>query len=182
MVNPITIVHGRYLQGMFLLALLTISGCGPSTARQAEIAIETGDTATLRRLLDEGLDPNHFFPGRNDGYRLVHVAARYANLEAMKLLVSRHADINVRDDFRGETPLMWTINFRNSFGIADDRYLDVFKYLLSRGADLELRSREKRDIAVYVNELTSENPEYKKALQSAQESLKSEATDVDSSH
>jgi hypothetical protein len=87
MVNPLQKVHCRYLQGMFLLALLTFIGCGPSIARQAEIAIETGDTATLRRLLDEGLDPNLFFPGPNDGYRLVHVAARYANLEAMKLLV-----------------------------------------------------------------------------------------------
>jgi ankyrin repeat protein len=181
MVKSLVNHYCRYLEGMFLLLLLITGGCGPSTARQAEIAIETGDIATLRRLLDEGLDPNLYFPGRNDGYRLVHIAARYANLEAMKLLVSRHADINVRDDFNGETPLMCTINFRYTYEIEEDRYLDVFKYLLSQGADLQTRSRSKRDIAMYVDEFADESPEFKKALHSAQQSLSSEATEVDAS-
>jgi len=181
MVRTFTIVYYRRVQGIFLLIVLSVIGCGPTPARQAENAIENGDIDTLRRVLDEGLDPNYIFPGHNRGYRLVHVAAQYANLEAMKLLVSRNADINLRDDFRGETPLMCTIGFRSSEGIADDRYLEVFKYLLSQEADLQARSRDGFQITWYVNEFTANNSGYKKALQAAQESLKSVPTESDSS-
>ena len=156
---------------MFLLIALSVIGCGPSPASRTESAVIHGDIGTLRQLLDEGLDPNHVFPGPNRGHRLVHTAAEYANLEALPLLVSRNADINVYDNLHGATPLMFSVDFGNSHGIADSQYLEVFQYLLSQGADLQARDRFGKDISWRIDKFTTHNPEYKKSLESAQKSL-----------
>ncbi len=64
---------------------------------QAASAIESGDTETLRRLLDQGLHVNQTF-GRWRKETLLHVAVRKKQLEVVRLLAGEYgADVHVRD-------------------------------------------------------------------------------------
>ena len=58
-------------------------------------------------------------------------AARTGNVEAMKVLVDRGADVNAKETARGTTPLMWA---------ADEGHPAAVKLLIERGADIAARS------------------------------------------
>ena len=61
---------------------------------------------TIRRYLDEGVDPNHSYYTRvNNGYTPLHYACSYNKPEAVKLLVERGADVEAIDRRDGHTPL-----------------------------------------------------------------------------
>jgi ankyrin repeat protein len=60
-------------------------------------------------------------------------AARHGNLEAVKYLVERGADVNAKDN-DGKTPLMWAAEYDGEKG------LNVVEYLIRHGADI---SRER---------------------------------------
>ncbi len=58
-------------------------------------------------------------------------AARAGNIAVMKLLLDRGADVNARENYKGQTALMWA---------AAERHPDVVKLLLEHGADWKVRS------------------------------------------
>jgi len=58
-------------------------------------------------------------------------AARAGQLDAVKVLVSRGANINAHEKFRGQTALMWA---------AAERHPQIVKFLLEHGADWKARS------------------------------------------
>ena len=70
---------------------------------QAASAIDSGDTETLRRLLDQGLHINQTFGRWKE--TLLHVAARENQLEVVKLLAGEYgADIHVGNKW-GNDPI-----------------------------------------------------------------------------
>jgi len=74
------------------------------------------------------------------GATLLHVAAEYGNLEAVKLLLERGADVNVRakvdeNGVGGQTPIFHAVTQFSNYG------LEAAQVLLDRGADLALRVR-----------------------------------------
>ena len=65
-------------------------------------------------------------------YTAVHVAARYGNIDLLEVLVNDIIEINSSDEF-GLTPLFWACRGNN---------LDAVKFLISRGACVNIKSRE----------------------------------------
>jgi ankyrin repeat protein len=58
-------------------------------------------------------------------------AARTGNVDAVRMLLDRGADVNATERYKGQTALMWA---------ASERHTDVVKLLLERGADWRVRS------------------------------------------
>lgn len=80
------------------------------------------------------------------GVTLLHVAVEYRELEAVRLLLGRGADLNARaaigaNGVGGQTPLFHAIGANQGTG------WEAFEYLLGRGADLTVRARIQRDPA-----------------------------------
>src|SRR4029079_3665750 len=57
-------------------------------------------------------------------------AARSGNVESVRMLLDRGADVNARERYKGQTALMWA---------AAERHPAVVKLLLERGADWKIR-------------------------------------------
>jgi ankyrin repeat protein len=82
----------------------------------------------ITALLSAGADPNEKLPlGRTP----LMAASRTGNVEAMKVLIDRGADLQVKESLRGTTALMWA---------ADEGHPAAVQLLIERGADLNARS------------------------------------------
>src|SRR5437868_14400984 len=66
-------------------------------------AVLGNDTAGVKRLLDEGANPNE---GQFLGFKPVFFSVIYQNLESLQLMVKHGADIQAKDR-DGSTTLMW---------------------------------------------------------------------------
>ena len=58
----------------------------------------------IEKLLKAGGDPNQLGP---EGETPLMLVARTGNLDAIRLLLEHHADVNAKDKLRGTTALMW---------------------------------------------------------------------------
>jgi ankyrin repeat protein len=91
------------------------------TFAEAHTVIKKGDLISLRRALDEGLDPdlaNQF------SWTLLMLAAMQGNSSIAELLVARRAHVNKTNDF-GETALSLAAHFG---------HISFIKVLLIHGA------------------------------------------------
>src|SRR6202044_1741931 len=88
------------------------------------LAATNGSAATIRMLLDAGVDANSSNPG---GETALMTAARTGKADAVALLLDRGAKVNAKDDVHGQTALMWA-TLENHAGIVE--------LLLARGADI----------------------------------------------
>jgi hypothetical protein len=87
-----------------LAAVLALAQTPPLTkAEQLSDAARKGDAATVKKLLDEGVDVNTKF--RYNATALIY-ACDHGHLEVVKVLLDHGADLNVKDTFYGFTPLM----------------------------------------------------------------------------
>jgi len=93
-----------------------------------QLAADASDTELLRLLLKAGANPNSVNP---DGETVLHLVARSGNLDAAKLLVNAGAQVDARERFGGQTPLMWA---------TARRHPDLVQFLASKGADVNARS------------------------------------------
>ena len=59
------------------------------------------------------------------------LASRTGNVDAMKVLIDRGADVNAKETLRGTTPLMWA---------ADEGHAAAIQLLIQRGADIKTPS------------------------------------------
>jgi uncharacterized protein len=96
------------------------------TFQQVEHLIKRGDLLSLRRQLDDGLDPNLSSP---NNYTLLMVAASHGNTQIGELLLSRGADVNIVTK-HGTTALT---------AAAGKGHLPFVQVLLARGANTNVR-------------------------------------------
>ena len=87
-------------------------------------------------LLDHGVDPGARAP--KEGHTALHVAAYRGNPEIVRLLLKRHAPVNVTDVVYGTPPLVWALHA----WLVDDRtnedgYRSVLRMLAETGADVK---------------------------------------------
>src|SRR5205085_8069146 len=69
-----------------------------------------------------------------DSETVLMTAARAGNVDAVRMLIDRGADVNAREHYKGQTALMWA---------AAERHAAVVKLLLERGADWTVRSTDR---------------------------------------
>ena len=93
-------------------------------------AATLGDVAMMEALLKAGADPNVTYGA---GETPLMLAARTGNLNAVKLLLDRAANVNGAEEFKGYTPLMFA---------ATENQAEVAKLLIEYGADVPRRWAE----------------------------------------
>ena len=110
-------------------ALAAAQAAPPSTtAEELSAAARRGDAAAVRKLLDEGVDPNTKF--RYDVTALTY-ACDHGHLEVVKVLLDHGADVNVKDTFYGSTPLALAISPAQK---KKPEHTEIAKLLLAKGA------------------------------------------------
>lgn len=88
------------------------------------LASENGSAGMIGKLIEAGADPNERQP---NGETPLMMAARNGNLAALKFLLDHRANVNLKEDLRGTTALMWA---------AEQMHADAVKLLVERGADV----------------------------------------------
>ena len=88
---------------LFVAALSLAQAPALTKAEQFQDAARKGDAATVKKLLDEGVDVNTKF--RYNATALFY-ACDHGHIEVVKILLDRGADMAVKDTFYGFTPLM----------------------------------------------------------------------------
>jgi ankyrin repeat protein len=91
------------------------------------LAAEVADTAMLKLLLEAGADANAANP---DGMTALLAVARTGNVEAARLLVEFGAEVGAREQWGGQTPLMWA---------SARRHPEMMEFLIAAGADVDAR-------------------------------------------
>ena len=102
--------------------------------------VERRENDQLKIMLREGLSPNL---RANDGTTLLMYAALHGDAEAVHILLEEGADPNAMNDL-GATALIW--------GAAD---VDKVRYLIHKGADLNVRTRSNRPSATPLSAASS---------------------------
>jgi ankyrin repeat protein len=103
-------------------------------------AASLADAQLVQMLLEARADPNL---GNEDGQTPLMLAARTGSLPVVELLVKAGAKINVHEDFRHQTPLMWAIGANSP---------EVTEFLIRHRADVEARAAS----TDWGNQITSE--------------------------
>ena len=88
------------------------------------LASARGHGAAVVRLLDAGSNAKAV---TGTGVQPIHLAAEAGSADALKALLDHGADVNVRDETHGRTPLV--------FAVSEDR-VDAMKVLIARGANV----------------------------------------------
>jgi hypothetical protein len=91
-------------------------------------AARKGDVATVKKLLDEGVDVNTRF---RYGATALSYASDRGHLEVARLLLERGADVNVKDSFYGATPLSWASSPAKA---RKPEHAEIVRLLLQHGA------------------------------------------------
>lgn len=124
-----------------LLALLTLSVCGPAMAKLAVVqkplhqAAQAGDASTVAELIAESVDLNAetSVGGRytpiDARYTALKIASIYGHVDVIQLLVKAGASINFRVEY-GRSPLLLAVKFNHE---------EAVRVLLSTQADLSAR-------------------------------------------
>jgi ankyrin repeat protein len=92
------------------------------------LAAEASNTELIKLLLKARADANSANP---EGETALHLVARSGNVEAAKLLLKAGAAVDPRENFGGQTPLMWA---------AARRHGAMVDLLASKRADVNARS------------------------------------------
>jgi hypothetical protein len=112
-----------------LAAVVALAQAPPLTkAEQLQDAARKGDAATVKKLLDEGVDVNTKF--RYDATALFY-ACDHGHLEVVKVLLDHGADMSAKDTFYGFTPLMLATGPAQKKTPA---HTEIAKLLIQKGA------------------------------------------------
>ena len=112
-----------------LAAVLALAQAPPLTkAEQFQDAARKGDAATVKKLLDEGVDVNTKF--RYNATALFY-ACDHGHLEVVKVLLDRGADMAVKDTFYGFTPLALATGPAQK---KKPEHLEIAKLLIQKGS------------------------------------------------
>src|SRR5262245_34925127 len=99
-------------------------------------AIRANDLRQIKTILDAGVSVND---GGLDGITPLMAAAEIGSLDAMKMLIDRHADVNARNTY-GSTALMWSVT--------DPKKV---RLLLDHGADVNVAARSGRTALIVAS-------------------------------
>jgi hypothetical protein len=113
---------------LVLTALVIGQAPSPTKAEQLQDAVRKGDAPAVTRLLDEGVDVNTKF--RYNATALFY-ACDAGNVDIVKILLARGADMNIKDTFYGFTPLMLASSPPRKKTPAHN---EIAKLLISKGA------------------------------------------------
>ena len=112
-----------------LAALISLAQAPPPTkAEQLQEAARKGDAATVKKLLDEGVDVNTKF--RYNATALFY-ASDHGHVDVVKVLLDHGAAMDVKDTFYGFTPLMLAV------GPAQKKrpeHTEIAKLLIAKGS------------------------------------------------
>jgi ankyrin repeat protein len=112
-----------------LISLILFVQAPPLTkAEQLQDAARKGDAATVRKLLDEGVDVNTKF--RYNATALFY-ACDHGHVDVVKVLLDHGADMNVKDTFYGFTPLMLAVSPAQK---KKPVHTEIARLLLAKGA------------------------------------------------
>ena len=103
----------------FLLAGVAVAD---EKADEFLAAARKGDVAKVKSMLDGGVDVN---TRSQYGATALSFACDRGNLDLVKLLIERGADVNAADTFYNATPLTWA---------ADKGFVEIVRLLLDKGA------------------------------------------------
>ena len=92
-----------------------------------QLAADSGNTELIALLLKAGADPNS---PNADGETALHLVARAGDVPAAKLLLKAGAKVDPRENFGGQTPLMWAVARRHPA---------MVELLASKGANVNAR-------------------------------------------
>ena len=116
---------------------MTATGRYPPTPFRPPFAfyscVRHGDPEMLAKIMAE--DP-YFVTQDNGAGAPLHFAVTYKQLDMVHHLLNNGAEVNQRDD-KGFTPL-----HRAAFLAQYEGYLEIYEYLLSRGADPSIRTND----------------------------------------
>lgn len=100
----------------------------PSKTDQLQDAARKGDAATVRKLLDEGVDVNTKF---RYGTTALFFACDHGHVDVVKVLLDKGADLTVKDSFYGFTPLMLAVQPAQK---RRPEHTEIAKLLIAKGA------------------------------------------------
>ena len=125
---------------MVFLICLIIIGFGVWKMKQMcwHKNISVGDTALVKKLLDEGADIN----AKDEGLTLLMKAATEGYLKTAKLLVDKKADIDAKTD-EGNTALM---------AASMAGYTKIVELLVNAGANINAKNNMGWTAEMYANE------------------------------
>lgn len=114
---------------IILSAVISLAQAPPLTkAEQLQEAARKGDAATVKKLLDEGVDVNTKF---RYGATAIFYASDHGHLEVVKVLLDKGADLTVKDTFYGFTPLALAIGPAQK---KKPEHTEIAKLLIAKGA------------------------------------------------
>jgi hypothetical protein len=114
---------------MTLVALVALGQAPPLTkAEQLQEAARKGDAATVRKLIDEGVDVNTKY--RYNATALFY-ACDHGHVEVVKALLEKGADLTAKDSFYGFTPLMLAVSPAQK---RRPEHAEIAKLLIAKGA------------------------------------------------
>lgn len=120
------------MSAVILLCTATLAArqaAPPSTkAEELSAAARRGDAAAVKKLLDEGVDPNTKY---RYGVTALTYACDHGHLEVVKVLLDHGADVNVKDTFYGSTPLALAISPAQK---KKPEHAEIAKLLIAKGA------------------------------------------------
>jgi len=112
-----------------LVAIIALTQAPPpSKADQLQAAARKGDAATVKTLLDEGVDVNSKF---RYGTTALFFACDHGHVDVVKVLLDKGADLTVKDSFYGFTPLMLAVSPAQK---RRPEHTEIAKLLIARGA------------------------------------------------
>ena len=97
----------------------------------------------VRRLLEDGADPNEAGPAFNDGGTVLHLALLYDKKlsDLSKILIEKKANLNALNK-KGQTPLIYAVHLANYGAVAS---------LVEAGAALDIRDNEGHTALEWAN-------------------------------
>src|SRR5215471_14253441 len=123
----------RHCSGLSTRKTLPKAGANVSLANNygatpMGLAAEAGNTEIIKLLLEAGADADS---PNADGQTGLMEVARTGNVEAAELLVKHGAKVDAKEQFGGQTALMWA---------SARRHPEMMQFLISKGADVNARS------------------------------------------